>query len=49
MNDSHNIFSDSYEDSFEKNFFQIFESESSNLNETFGEEQKKRCMRKVRI
>ena len=40
MNDSHNIFSDSYEDSFEKNFFQIFESESSNLNETFGEEQK---------
>ena len=40
MNDSHNIFSDSYEDSFEKNFFQIFESESPNLNETFGEEQK---------
>ena len=40
MNDSHNIFSDSYEDSFEKNFFQIFESESSNLNEKFGEEQK---------
>ena len=40
MNDSHKIFSDSYEDSFEKNFFQIFESESSNLNETFGEEQK---------
>ena len=41
MNDSHNIFSDSYEDSFEKNFFQImFDSESPNLNENFGEEEK---------
>ena len=40
MNDSHNSILDLYEDSFEKNFFQIFESESPNLNETFGEEQK---------
>ena len=40
MNDSYNSCLDLYEDSFEKNFFQIFESESSNLNETFGEEQK---------
>ena len=41
MNDSHNIFLDLYEDSFEKNFFQnIFDSESPNLNEKFGEEQK---------
>ena len=41
MNDIHNIFLDLYEDSFEKNFFQnIFDSESPNLNEKFGEEQK---------
>lgn len=41
MNDSHNIFLDLYEDSFEKNFFQnIIDSESPNLNENFGDEQK---------
>ena len=41
MNDSHNIFLDLYEDSFEKNFFQIMlDSESPNLNENFGDEQK---------
>ena len=41
MNDSHNSILDLYEDSFEKNFFQnIFDSESPNLNEKFGEEQK---------
>jgi len=41
MNDTHNYFLDLYEDSFEKNFFQnILDSESPNLNEKFGEEQK---------
>ena len=41
MNDSHYSFLDLCEDSFEKNFFQnMFESESPNLNENFGEEQK---------
>ena len=41
MNDSHNIFLDLYEDSFEKNFLQnIIDSESPNLSETFVEEQK---------
>ena len=41
MNDSHNIFLDLYEDPFEKNFFQIMlDSESPNLNEKFGDEQK---------
>ena len=41
MNDSYNSCLDLYEDSFEKNFFQnIFDSESPNLNEKFGEEQK---------
>ena len=41
MNDSHNSFSDLYEDSFEKNFFpNIFDSESPNLSEKFVEEQK---------
>jgi len=41
MNDSHNYFLDLYEDSFEKNIFQnILDSESPNLNEKFGEEQK---------
>jgi len=41
MSDSHYSFLDLYEDSFEKNFLHnIFDSESPNLNETFGEEQK---------
>ena len=41
MNDSHNSILDLYEDSFEKNFFQIMlDSESPNLNENFGDEQK---------
>ena len=41
MNDSHNSFLDLYEDSFEKNFFNnILDSESPNLNEKFGDEQK---------
>ena len=40
MNDSHNSFSDPYEDSFEKNFFIVFDSESPNLSEKFVEEQK---------
>ena len=41
MNDSHNSFLDLYEDPFEKNFFQIMlDSESPNLNEKYGDEQK---------
>lgn len=41
MNDSLNSFLDLYEDPFEKNFFHnIIDSESPNLNEEFGEEQK---------
>ena len=41
MNDSYNSCLDLYEDSFEKNFVpNIFDSESSSLNENFGEEQK---------
>ena len=41
MNDSLNSFLDLYEDPFEKNFFQIMlDSESPNLNEKYGDEQK---------